>query len=182
MLTIVPNRYVHDFKEKGRISNFNTLPQLHPKAMEVIRDFVKENVGYDNLPLASLKCAMTGSLDGVDLQEYLSINAHDSVLFQLEVPEDMIVSVDYDTLLQYSENMKNSMDDFQMLMEQEMLTEELFVGIANDSEGMISFIPFLDYDRCKFFARLDKNFKIHAQHGESAKNIIHLKALTSFGA
>lgn len=181
MLTIVPNRYARDFKEKGRISNFSTLPQIHPKAMEVIRNFVKDNVGYDNLPLASLKCATAGSLDGVDLQEYLSMNAHDSVLYQLEIPEDMIVSIDYDSLLRYSDNMKNSFDNFQLLMEQEMLTEELFIGIADDSEGMISFIPFLDYNRCKFYAKLDRDFKLHMQHGKSAESAIHLKALTSFG-
>ena len=106
MLTIVPNKYAKDLKESGRISNFSTLPQIHPMAMEVIRNFVSENIGYDNLPLASLKCATTGSLAGVEFSEYLSVNSKDSVLFQLEIPEDMIVSINYDTLLRCSANMK----------------------------------------------------------------------------
>lgn len=182
MLTIVPSKYARDFKEKKRISNFSTLPQIHPKAMEVIRDFVKENVGYDDLPLASLKCAVTGSLDGVDLQEYLSMNALDSVLFQLEIPEDMIVSIDFNLLLEHSKNMKNSFDEFQILMEQEILMEDLFVGIADDADGIISFIPFLDFDKCKFFAKLDRNFKVCVQNGTTRNNTIKLKALTSFGA
>ena len=180
MLTIVPSKYAKDFKEKGRIGNFSTLPQIHPAALDVIRNFVSENIGYDDLPLASLKCAVTGSLAGVDFNEYLSVNSRDSVLFQLEIPEDMIVSVNYDALLKYSGNMKHATDEFQMAMERDMLESELFVGIADDSEGIISFIPFLDYNRCKFFARLDTNFKVERNTDVGRSTGIRLKELTSF--
>ena len=160
MLTIVPSKYAKDFKEKGRISNFSTLPQIHPAALDVIRNFVSENIGYDDLPLASLKCAVTGSLAGVDFNEYLSVN--------------------YDALLKYSGNMKHATDEFQMAMERDMLESELFVGIADDSEGIISFIPFLDYNRCKFFARLDTNFKVERNTDVGRSTGIRLKELTSF--
>ena len=180
MLTIVPNKYAKDLKESGRINNFSTLPQIHPIAMEVIRNFVSENIGYDNLPLASLKCATTGSLAGVEFSEYLSVNSKDSVLFQLEIPEDMIVSINYDTLLRCSANMKHATDSFQLEMEKDLLESELTVGIADDSDGIISFIPFLDYDKCKFFARLDTNFKVERGSDLTKRSTIRLKELTSF--
>ena len=148
--------------------------------MEVIRNFVSENIGYDNLPLASLKCATTGSLAGVEFSDYLSVNSKDSVLFQLEIPEDMIVSINYDTLLRCSSNMKNAVDSFQIEMEKDLLESELTVGIADDSDGIISFIPFLDYDKCKFFARLDTNFRVTQGSNFTKKDTIRLKELTSF--
>lgn len=87
MLTIVPSKYAKDFKEKGRISNFSTLPQIHPAALDVIRNFVSENIGYDDLPLASLKCAVTGSLAGVDFNISLSIAIWNSSVACFILPE-----------------------------------------------------------------------------------------------
>lgn len=180
MLTIVPLKYVKNFKDVGRIGNFNTLPQIHERAMGTIRNFVSENIGYDDLPLASLKCAQIGSLDGINFEDYLLVNSNDSVIFQLEIPDDMIVSVEYDKLLECSRNMFNCTDEFELDLEAEDLENSLILGIGDDSEGLISFIPFLDYNRCKFFAKLSKDFR--AERGTLDNNIskIKLKKLSSF--
>lgn len=181
MLTIVPYKYAKDFKEKGRISDFSTLPQIHEKTMQVIRDFIEENVGYDNLPLASLRCVKTGSLEGVDFEEYLTANSNESVLFQLEIPEDMIVSVDYDVLLECSNDMFHAIDEMDLDFSADTLRCNLTLGIEGDeSDGIISFIPFLDYDKCKFFAKLSKDFKAEGNMLEDGKTQIRLKTLSSF--
>ena len=180
MLTIVPYKYARDFKEKGRISDFSTLPQIHEKTMQVIRDFIEENVGYDNLPLASLRCVKTGSLEGVDFEEYLNANSNESVLFQLEIPEDMIVSIDYDVLLECSNDMFHAMDEMDLDFSEETLRSNLILGINDDSDGIISFIPFLDYDKCKFFAKLSKDFKAEKNMLKDSSKQIRLKTLSSF--
>lgn len=172
MAVIVPYKYAVKFEKEGRISDFNNLPQINHRALKVIRDFVIDNVGYDDLPIASLKCANVGSVAGVDFRNYLDEVSKNSVLYQLEIPEDMVVSVDFDTLLKHSRNLESLQDDILLELEEDSLESDLIVG-TGDSRNMISFIPFLDYSKCKFYATL--------QGGYEDRQEIHLKTMESFG-
>ena len=93
VLTIVPMSIAQNLSDTSRVQNYNSLPQLSTEALGIIRDYVAETVGYSNLPIACL-AQPDGGYD-TSFTDYLPVNSKESVLFSLEMPNDMIVSVDY---------------------------------------------------------------------------------------
>ena len=163
MLTIVPKNLAINLNTSRRIQDYNTLPQLHPIVLSTIRDFFNDKVGYSNLPMACLmqpKDKNGKLMIQKDFSDYLPTNNQDSVLFLLEMPDDMIVSINYEQLLEISSIVEEFEDDSSMLdLYKEDLVAALQVGIDYNDENLISFIPFLDYSRCKFFAAFNSNFE-----------------------
>ena len=163
MLTIVPKQLAMDLNNEHRIQGYNTLPQLNRKVLDTIRQFFSDKVGYSNLPMACLmqpKDKNGKLMIQTDFNNYLPTNNQDSVLFLLEMPDDLIVSTNYGSLLEISEMMTEFADDESMLeFYKDELMNQLQVGIDYDDHNLISFIPFLDYSRCKFFAAFDSNFE-----------------------
>ena len=54
MVTAIPKALAMELREKKRIINFNTLPQLHPKLIDSIKKYFEEVVGYHDSPIACL--------------------------------------------------------------------------------------------------------------------------------
>lgn len=169
MLTIIPKNVAEAIASKKRIENFNNLPQLSSEVLKVLREYTIQEVGFETVPLAGL-CQRRDSNGKVmiktDFAEYIPVNARDSVLLILEIPEDQIVSVDYKRLLEISESFKHANGDVSEIEYlRESLTESLSVG-PSTANNVISFIPFLDYKKCKYFAvfnsqlEADKSFTI----------------------
>lgn len=159
MLTVVPTELATDLCEKRKVKSYNTLPQLHPAVLESVREFMTENVGYSDLPMACLNVNSKSRAES-NVFEAIPTNHHESVLFQLDMPDDMIVSIDRGTLMDLSGeayDCEDSPDDLEMIKDD--LKEQLVVGEIPDVEEVISFIPFLEYSRCKLYAKFDKNFK-----------------------
>lgn len=184
MLTIIPKNLAMDLNDKKRVKDYNTLPQLNKTVLETIRNFFGDKVGFTNLPMACLR--QPRDKDGklllqTDFADYLPVNNKDSVLFILEMPDDLIVSVDYGYLLEVSESINECADDESMI---EYLCEELQnnlqLGIDSSKENSISFIPFLDYSRCRFFAAFNDNFEPDESVQLPGLSQIDLRELTSF--
>lgn len=162
VLTVVPRDLAADLANKQRVSNYNNLPQVANEALEVIKEYIADNIGYSDLPIACLgQSYSSGKLEiKQDFTEYLPTNSKDSVVFILEMPEDMVVSVDFKKLLEFSNAIRSSSDDEEEVeIFKEDLKEELMLGFDPAKRDNISFIPFLDYKRCKFYSTLDENFK-----------------------
>lgn len=184
MLTIIPKNLAMDLNDKKRVKDYNTLPQLNKAVLETIRNFFEDKVGFTNLPMACLMQPRDKNgklLLQTDFADYLPVNNRDSVLFILEMPDDLIVSVDYGYLLETSESMNECSDDDSMI---EFLSDELqdnlTLGAGNDKENTISFIPFLDYSRCRFFAAFNDNFEPDESLQLPGLSQIDLRELTSF--
>ena len=156
VLTIVPMSIAQNLSDTSRVQNFNSLPQLSEEALGIISDYVTETVGYSNLPIACL-AQPEGGYD-TSFTDYLPVNSKDSVLFSLEMPNDMIVSVDYTELLDISKELHEETDVEEKEYLKDSLKDALFLGIGENRKNIISFIPFLDYNRCKFYATFSSNF------------------------
>lgn len=184
VITAVNMEQAKELQSKGRIGDFNSLPQINKETIKVVKNFLNEQVGYEELPIAcfcTLRTIKDGTINGDDIMQYLPINSKDSVIFQLEMPEDMIVSVRYKDFLRLSCDMDNAMDSTDLEFAKEELEELLFVGFkADNSDKYLSFIPFLDYDKCKFYAVLNSDFSTNSKFRLGNLEQVNLSTLTSF--
>lgn len=165
MLTAVPSNLALELCNKKRIKDYNTLPQLNQQVLELIRECMVQRVGYSNLPMACLSQAKSSdghAVTGDDILTYLPVNSKTSVIFQLEMPEDMIISIDFGELLEVSQ-MADEMTNPPTEMERDILRmtleDKLFLGMNPEIGDPISFIPFLDLARCRFYAKFNDNFE-----------------------
>lgn len=164
MYTVVPIELAAALKEKKKVKDYNTLPQLNSNILDVVREFMTDNVGFSDLPMACLSVSKkVARMDSTELFHYLPANNKSNVLFQLQMPNDMIVTVSYDELLNASQSANEAEgDDFELELIKEEFKENLFLGecdYLDMDDEVISFIPFLAYDYCKFYAKFDENFE-----------------------
>lgn len=164
MYTVVPIELAAALKEKKKVKDYNTLPQLNSNILDVVREFMTDNVGFSDLPMACLSVSKkVVRMDSTELFHYLPANNKSNVLFQLQMPNDMIVTVSYDELLNASQSANEAEgDDFELELIKEEFKENLFLGecdYLDMDDEVISFIPFLAYDYCKFYAKFDENFE-----------------------
>jgi len=131
----------------GQQPEYNSIPNMGEKVISVIREFMIDNVGFENLPIACLT-ANSGitTLDDI-VGTGIAYNYKDSVLFQLSIPDDMVVSARTDVLLEASNALEQDPDDS---ITQRLLQQSLHVGEAPGSD--IYFIPFIDLTMCKFYS------------------------------
>ena len=118
MLTVVPINMASSLKEKVKIKSYNTLPNIQSSVLEAVKSFMNKRVGYNELPMACLE--ISGDLTDVDTEDifhYIPTNCKETVLFQLEMPEDMIISVKYQDLLDASQDAEEFSDDPEFLQD-----------------------------------------------------------------
>lgn len=186
LLTIVPSNLATQLANNKRIENFNTLPQINDKILEVVRDFMTDNVGYSNLPMACFSKSLDEN-DSVGAEStvfnYLPVNRNESVLFQLNMPEDMIISVSFSELLSASVEAGDCLklgDDEDLEFVKESFREKLSLGISgNECRDQIIFIPFLALDKCEFYAKFDEDFNTQALDLPGVKQM-DIRQLSSF--
>ena len=127
--------------------NYNSMPDLHPNVIKVIREFMIDNVGFENLPIACLASnSKILSLDDI-VGTGISYNYKDSVLFQMKIPEDMIVSTRQESLTEASVKFQADANDRNAMIK---LKNSLTLGDSADSN--IYFIPFIDLSMCSFYS------------------------------
>ena len=168
VITAVPKHMVKQLTtQKGeRIVKVNTIPGINRKALDAIREYYVENVGYDDYPIACLGKLNNKpmNIQSSDIVEsgVLPVRANDTMLLEIQLPEDLIVSVDLDVVLRASKDFAQSEDADTDADIAEGLKDSLVIGIPSEGDGgsadMLSFIPFLDLTQCKRFAVLDESF------------------------
>lgn len=166
MVTVVPKKIVKGLtKDNNRIKSYSTLPQLTSEMIDVIQKFFAEKVGFDDLPIACLsrvhRKSVSLSNPEVNVPEYLPTKANESMLIEFSMPVDMIVSVDYDSVIDTSLELSSAEDAGERELILEDFSEKLALGLGQYSEDnaeVISFVPFIDLSRCTTFAILDENF------------------------
>lgn len=161
MVTAIPKGLAQEFRKKGIVEH-NTLPQLSSKFLDEIRKFMHENTGYEQYPVACLsrlhdnEVSIKNAVEG--LADYIPVKAKESIIFELIAPEDMIVSIEYDTMLNANAAFSLATDKNDLSYVVEELHAALKVGTV-DAEDVISFVPGLHLSRCKYFTILDSEFR-----------------------
>lgn len=160
MLTVIPANLVEELRQNRSVHEYNTMPQISRKILDAVRDFMSRKVGYSELPMACFGMpddrTQSGSVENI--LTYLPVNNKDDVLFQLDMPNDMIVSVNFNTILEASNDANACLDDEELEFVLEEFSDELHLGLSDRSSKDIIFIPFLDADRCRFYARFNDRF------------------------
>lgn len=182
MVTAVPQKLAQQLTKSKRITNYNTLPQVDERVMECIRTELAEKVGYENSPIACLSklnhIETSLKTAGTNISYYIPVKAEDSVIFELKMPKDCVISIEYKSLLEYSKRIKES-DIFDEELILDDLKEELQLGLADELEDAISFIPFIELEKCQFFALLTSAFNTSRFDLEGVEKV-DLRKLTSF--
>lgn len=162
MLTVVPSSLATELVQKKKIADYNTLPQVNELVLRLIKEYMSNRVGYSNLPMACLSSVRANGVDGEDIFSYLPLNSKDSVIFQLEMPDDMLVSIQFKDLLSISTSASAVSADNEIELEylRDLLESYLVLGFDGSMEDPISFIPFLAFDRCQLYVKLDEDFKM----------------------
>lgn len=182
MLTVVPSNLATELVRNEKVHEYNTMPQLHSKILYAVRDFMSENVGYSELPMACFgkPNSVTEPISPETILAHLPINSKDSVLFLLEMPSDMIVSVNFDALLEASEDVKAAIhdpDELEFVLE--AFKDNLHTGIDEDDNDTIIFIPFLDKKKCKFYAKFNDRFETEEMQLAGIEKV-DIRQLTAF--
>jgi hypothetical protein len=158
LVVVIPHKAFHEFVDKKKLESVDTLPNLHERARAAIKEFVQEHTGYSKEPIACLSKfrGAPGSLRsiGVDVREILT-SSPGSTIWELKVQEDMVVSVDYETLMDISYKMHQQTDEEFLDFLAEELKQFLVQGKLDESDDVISFIPFLALSKCLSVSKID---------------------------
>lgn len=184
LVTAVPIELALQLTKTKRIQDYNVLGQIHPKAIKRIKENLGKKVGYENLPIACLskvECVdSTIKSVGESINHYLPVKAHNSVILQLKMPKDSMLSMEYNDLLEYSNDLADADGDPE---EEEfilgLIDDALQQGVASDLKTAISFIAFLDLEKCQFFATLNSAFRAEKLELEGVEQI-DLRKLSTF--
>lgn len=183
ILTIIPRAIAEGLSSRERINDYNNLPQLNKEVLDVIKEYIANQIGFDSVPIAGLcqrKDPSGKLMIKKDFAEYIPVNARDSILLILEIPDDQIVSIDYSTLLELSASFADAngdKDELEYL--KESLMDSLTLGPTTDP-NMISFIPFVDYKKCKYFAVFNAKFEADKEFAIPGIDRIPMRELTTF--
>lgn len=162
MVTAIPKNLAMEFRKNGVIWH-NTMPQLNDRFIEETKRFMMENTGYNDYPVACMSkirgrdVAIQAAADG--LADYIPVRANESIIFELAMPKDAIVSIDYNELLRINSEISLASDkeDLQYVVEE--LYSALVVGMQ-EVDDVVSFVSGLALSRCKFFTVLDSDFNV----------------------
>lgn len=180
LVTAVPAEVAKALSERKRLVNVvNNTPTISPIVLEAIKKYMVDNIGYPNLPVACLSDVESASIDKEDIGKFIPVSGNDIVLLQIEMPEDMVASIPLKTLLDCSEAVDAAEDSYEVDYLLEGLQNDLTIGPGMPGVDVMSFIPFLDFEKCKCWARLNEEFAV-APTSMGKLEMVQLKKLTSF--
>ena len=162
VITVIPKEIAERLREEKRVEGLDTIPHIASEVKRVVQEFIRDNVGYDKTPIAALSKldGMPGELEKVGLKaKYVIPTLPGTTLWQLSMPEDMVVSVSYKDLLFFSNEFKKVGDEEEKQILSDEFKERLSVGYLDDDDVM-SFIPFIDLNRCSLMAFIDRSWGI----------------------
>lgn len=162
LVAVIPKEIFDKFVQNKRVDSLDTMPQLSANVKAVIREFMSDNVGYDKDPIACLSKYNGVPTDiqtvGYHVSEILPTKTG-STLWQMQMPEDMVISVGVEDLLSYSHMMRDVEDDFELEILGEDFKNLLSIGYS-ESPDVVSFLPFIDLNKCKQFAAIDESWDL----------------------
>lgn len=164
LITVVPMNLAQQLTKTKRIQNYNAIGQINEKLIDCIKQELCDKVGYENTPIACLSKVehkeSTIKNVGSKINMYLPVKAADSVILELKMPKDSILSMEYQELLELSEQLDDAEgDEDEITYILDELRDNLRVGVDESLDTAISFISFVELEKCQFFATLNAAFK-----------------------
>lgn len=184
IFTVLPIEQATQLSQEHKLQGHNTVPQIDTAIIEAVREYMIDNVGYENLPMACLSAnSRVFQADSTEIFHILPANNKSSVLFVIQMPEDMIISVRYQDLLDASREAEDCDGDEDSLeFVKENLKDLLVLGQGDylPDEEIIEFIPYLDYNKCKGYAKFNEEFGTTVQSGFPGIKEYSVAKLTAF--
>lgn len=184
IFTVLPIEQATQLSQEHKLQGHNTVPQIDTAIIEAVREYMIDNVGYENLPMACLSAnSRVFQADSTEIFHILPANNKSSVLFVIQMPEDMIISVRYQDLLEASREAEDCDGDEDSLeFVKENLKDLLVLGQGDylPDEEIIEFIPYLDYSKCKGYAKFNEEFGTTVQSGFPGIKEYSVAKLTAF--
>lgn len=144
------------------IKTYNSLPQLSANALDAIKMFLENNVGYSGIPLACLSKIDSESVNinsAINsLSKFIPLKAGESIILELEVSADCLATIEFNLLLEIASILGKAIDTSDIQFLQDELINKLSIGIPADSVDSVSFIPMLSIKQCKFYALVNGSF------------------------
>jgi hypothetical protein len=183
IMTSLDKEQTQSLRSHKKLEGFDNMQHIHHRIKDAIRQFMRDNVGYDKVPIAALSRYNndSGEISKVqhNIREHIPTLAG-YVLFELHMPEDMIISVSAENLIIYTEILQNSGNESLNDIYMEEFKDCMHLGYPTDKgEDIVSFIPFIDASRCKFFAHIDRSWNI-SELDMPGMEQIHLANMSMF--
>lgn len=160
LTAVIPRNMLDIFLEKKRLDALDTMPTLHPRVKDAIRKIVHNYTGYSNEPVACISRynGVSGEIKniGVNVRQVLKTSPG-TTMWELRMPSDMAVSIKFNELLEISSSMTAADEEIELEMLEEQLTDCIIEGYLEDDD-VVSFIPFIDFSRCEFYAKIDSSW------------------------
>lgn len=160
LIAVIPKTRLKDFVDRKKLESLDSMPMIDPRAKSVIQNFIQNYTGYDKLPIACLSRfnGNPGSIEKIGTQVgQILTTSTGSTLWELQMPDDMVVSINFSDLMTKSNEFSEATSEDEIEMLTEDLEDLLVKGYLADDD-VISFIPFLDYNRCKIAAVIDNSW------------------------
>lgn len=160
LLTTISIKDANKLNDNLELENSNLNNYINEDLKNKIKEFIEENTGHD---LGFIMCVQKVYGENANIENhydtvgnYLQV-ASGTIILDLKVDEDQIVSVRFEDLLAYNKKFKQA-DEF----ERELLTEEFQSKITlGELEGnnVISFIPYINLNDCKSFILVNEDWE-----------------------
>ena len=159
MLTSLSHEEALILAKKGKCMNVDNMPQIMNDLLNEVAIFMKNNVGYESIPVCCISKIGSGTVsiakNNEDIDDYLEVGAG-SILLELNIKEDMCVSIEFTKLLEFNSQYKNCLD-----YEREFILEEFYTNLMIgkiDGNDVITFVPFLDIKTARWFMMLNEDW------------------------
>lgn len=165
LVAVIPKEYFDPFVQSKKLKDLDTMPQVNQKVKHYLKDFISDNVGFDESPIACLSKynGQTSDLKkiGLSVSDILPTRAGSS-LWQLAMPEDMVVSIGFEDLLKFSSLMEETDDPDELVLLGSEFKDNLVIGYS-DSDDAVSFIPFIELSKCKVYGFVDEKWNMDSR-------------------
>jgi hypothetical protein len=185
VIVVLDYEQTREFISTKKMDGVDTLPEMHPRIKNCVKQFIADNTGYDNVPIAGLS-QYNGNpgelkkIDGANVNEFFPLRSN-NVLWELHMPDDMACSVSFADLLNYSRFVEEAEDEFEIEGYLEDFNSKISLGYPKDSdEDMLSFIPFIDLNKCKFYGLVSQTWGISEGLNVPGVEQVPMKTLNLF--
>lgn len=160
LLTTVSLKDAENLNNNSELLNSSINNYLNKDLKRVIENYLEETTGHHSGLIIGVQkiYGENANIDNHydDVGNYLQVTSG-TLILNLKVDEDQVVSTTFEELLRYNKKFKES-DDF----EKELLAEEFQNKIKLgklDGMNIISFIPYININDCKSFILVNEEWE-----------------------
>ena len=145
-----------------KVDHVDNLNGYNKCLLKYIQEFVASHVGFDVQPIATVSRMYDENIKIEEsyecLGEFLPVTSGRLIL-ELSLPKDLCVSIDFETVLDLNSRFNRySNDEFELELLREELHENLKVGAIDNTDNVITFVPYLSVKHANKFLLLTEDW------------------------